>query len=241
MSVQTMTSFIKIAGVYELIKSKTQLRVIGVSLLVLFMTLGAYATIRLPFSPVPITFQTFFVLVGAVLLGKKLSSLSQVIYLSFGAIGIPVFSSFGAGLTCFAGPTGGYLIGFVLASFVMGSIQKIKVTNSNLSLIILLIIGDFVLFFCGIFHLIMFLHFSFINALLIGLIPFIPGEIVKIAPEFTVTLSVKVKSSLHVLFVVIVPYEGVVAVASFEFNPSPISLTPATAYIYSCPGTPLRS
>ena len=181
MNLQTSSNFLILAKDQDIIKNKTIVRAISVSLLVLFMILGAYASIRLPFYPIPITLQTLIVLVGAVLLGRNLSSLAQGIYLGLGIIGIPVFSSFGAGILWLAGPTGGYLIGFVLASFIVGILRTDKVFHSTFIMISLFLIGDSVLFACGILHLIIIYNYTIKNAILIGLVPFIPGEIVKLS------------------------------------------------------------
>ncbi|NIM05707.1 MAG: biotin transporter BioY [Armatimonadetes bacterium] len=84
--------------------------------------LSAQASIRLPFSPVPITGQVFMVLLAGGLLGPKLGVVSQVEYLALGTAGLPVFAGGTGGPLAFAGPTGGYLIGFVAAAWAVGRI-----------------------------------------------------------------------------------------------------------------------
>ena len=181
MNLQTSNNFLMLAKDQDIIKNKTIIRAISVSLLILFMILGAYASIRLPFYPIPITLQTLIVLTGAILLGRNLSSLAQGIYLGLGVIGIPVFTSFGSGILWFAGPTGGYLIGFVLASFIVGILRTDKVFHSTFVMISLLLIGESILFTCGMLHLFMFYNYTIKNVILIGLVPFIPGEILKLS------------------------------------------------------------
>jgi biotin transport system substrate-specific component len=85
---------------------------------------GLAAQIRfpLPFSPVPVTGQTFAVLAAGVLLGRKWGGFSMAAYVALGAAGIPWFNGGGAGMSFVAGPTGGYLIGFILAAFTIGFI-----------------------------------------------------------------------------------------------------------------------
>jgi len=181
MNLQTSSNFLIFAKDQVIIKNKIIVKAISVSLLVLFMILGAYASIRLPFYPIPITLQTLVVLTGAMLLGRNLSSLAQGIYLGLGIIGLPVFTSFGAGILWLAGPTGGYLIGFVLASFIVGILRTDKVFHSTFVMISLFLIGDIVLFNCGMLHLFMFYNYTIKNVILIGLVPFIPGEILKLS------------------------------------------------------------
>jgi len=180
MNFHRTNNVISLANNYDIIKNKTAIRVISIFLLVLFMILGAYVSIRIYLSPIPITFQTMFVLIGAILLGKKLSTISQALYLGLGAIGLPVFSSFGAGILWFAGLTGGYLIGFILASFIIGILKTDKVFHSTINLIVLLLVGEIIIFTCGPLHLTIFYKYTLKNAFLIGVFPFIPGEIIKL-------------------------------------------------------------
>ncbi len=80
------------------------------------------AQIELPHLPVPYTLQTFFVLLSGSILGKRNGAISQALYLAAGAAGLPVFSHWGAGFAHLAGPTGGYLLSFPIAAFIVGAI-----------------------------------------------------------------------------------------------------------------------
>ncbi len=84
--------------------------------------LAAQLRVHLPWTPVPISGQTFAVLLGAVLLGRGWGGISQVFYVGMGAAGVPWFAGWGGGLGVLAGPTGGYLIGFVAAAFLVGHV-----------------------------------------------------------------------------------------------------------------------
>jgi len=86
--------------------------------------LAAQVRIPLPFTPVPLTLQVFVVLLSAGLLGSRLGAISQLEYLGIGACGFPVFSGGKGGLAGLAGPTGGYLAGFVICSFAVGWILE---------------------------------------------------------------------------------------------------------------------
>ena len=109
--------------------------------------LGAY--IKIPIQPVPVTLQVFFALLSGALLGAELGALSQVLYLLAGLLGLPVFA-FGGGLTYVLQPTFGYLIGYVLAAYVVGRMLEVKATTStlrglfSLTMIILIISISFV-------------------------------------------------------------------------------------------------
>ena len=89
----------------------------------IFTALCAKARISLPFTPVPITMQTFAVLSAGLLLGRTLGSASMALYLMLGVAGLPLFS-LGGGLSYLAGPTGGYLIGFLLAAYLIGCLTE---------------------------------------------------------------------------------------------------------------------
>ena len=94
---------------------------IRASLFTALMILGAY--IRIPIGPVPVTLSSFFVLLAGVILGSGWGTASVGIYLLLGALGLPVFTA-GGGLALFAGPTGGYLLGFLPAAFLAGFIRE---------------------------------------------------------------------------------------------------------------------
>jgi biotin transport system substrate-specific component len=86
--------------------------------------LALLAQIQVPLQPVPVTGQTFGVLLVGALLGSRRGALSMLTYLSLGAAGLPVFAGLGAGASHFAGPTGGYLVGFVMAAWLVGRLAE---------------------------------------------------------------------------------------------------------------------
>jgi biotin transport system substrate-specific component len=98
--------------------------------LLILSALGAALTaigsrIAIPFWPVPVTLQVFFVLLCGVTLGRKWGALAQAEYVGAGAIGLPVFAGGKAGLAALLGPTGGYLVGFIAAAYVTGWLAEI--------------------------------------------------------------------------------------------------------------------
>jgi len=101
----------------------SQLTVAKVFWVVTFALLTAVgARVEIPHSPVPFTLQTFFVLLAGGLLGARKGSLSMALYLALGIVGFPVFSSASFGVLALVGPTGGYLLSFPLAAYVVGAI-----------------------------------------------------------------------------------------------------------------------
>ena len=150
---------------------------IRASLFTALMILGAY--IRIPIGPVPVTLSSFFVLLAGVILGSGWGTASVGIYLLLGALGLPVFTT-GGGLALFAGPTGGYLLGFLPAAFLAGFIRE-KGKPSAATTIAALITGTIIIYLAGIPVIKLVLDLSWHRALAIGLYPFLPGDGLKIA------------------------------------------------------------
>ena len=160
--------------------AKVHPAVAAASLVVFFtllMVLSAFVRIPLFFTPVPLTMQTLVVYLSMVVLREK-ASFSQILYLMLGAAGLPVFTNAGAGLLYLAGPTGGYLIGFIAAAVVLGRCLPEKLTFSKS--ILLFSLAALVVYLCGMSWLIGVHKFSLLQAFLAGLVPFIPGEAIKI-------------------------------------------------------------
>lgn len=134
--------------------------------------------------PVPWTGQTFAVLMVGALFGSRRGALCVLAYLLQGLAGIPVFSHGRAGLAVFFGPTGGYLIGFVLAAYLVGRLAERGWDRRPGTTILAMALGNVLLYSCGLAWLACLIHLfgrSLGNVLAIGLYPFVPGEIVKIA------------------------------------------------------------
>ncbi len=157
----------------------------------LFTALGAFVRVPLPFSPVPITLQTFFVLLGAAVLGKKGGVAVQLAYVFLGAAGLPIFSGAGSGLLYLAGPTAGYLLGFISASLFIG--HFLTRASNKFSVFLIFLAGEFLILGLGAFWLKVFLRCSFSQALVMGLIPFIPGDLFKAAVAVAVYQKIKTR------------------------------------------------
>jgi len=164
----------------EIITNKELCRIIGVGIFVILTSLGAFVRIPLPFTPVPLTLQTFFVLLSGALLGARMGALAQASYVFLGLSGLPIFTAIGSGLGYLWGPTTGYLFGFVLASFFLG--KTLEYSRNNIWRIFLLFcLADLMLLACGAIWLKIILGINIKTALFIGILPFIPGDLLKIA------------------------------------------------------------
>jgi biotin transport system substrate-specific component len=142
----------------------------------------------LPGSPVPLTGQTFAVLISAIILGKWWGGISQSIYLGVGIAGVPWFAGMNGGLAYLAGPTGGYLIGFVLAAFFLGfCVDNYVRSRKYWTMFALMLFANFgIVFGLGLAQLYGWLTITGASVdlwglLMMGLIPFIIGDTIKIA------------------------------------------------------------
>jgi len=133
-------------------------------------------------GPVPITGQTFVVLLAGALLGSKRGALSQLTYLAVGAMGAPIFAGWMGGPAELLGPSGGYLVGFVAAAFVVGFLAERGWDRRIWSMALAMLIGNIVLYTFGLSWLASWLaRFSPDSSVLaVGLYPFIPGDALKL-------------------------------------------------------------
>jgi biotin transport system substrate-specific component len=160
-------------------KAKNTLRgMIYAAMLGALTALGAYLII--PMSPVPLTLQTFFVFLAGALLGGPQAAMSQIVYVILGLIGLPVFAGGKAGLGTLLGPTGGYLIGFVVAALIMGFIVDFKKKTEIFWLLFAMIIGLAVIYTLGVLQLSFVANMPVQKAIAVGAVPFILGDITKL-------------------------------------------------------------
>jgi biotin transport system substrate-specific component len=167
--------------------------VAGCWLTVAFMTmtiLSGFVRIPVPMSPVPVTLQTFFVLLAGASLGSWRGSVSQLGYLALGISGLPVFSTAGSGLLYIAGPSGGYMAGFVLAAFFVGRTVR-SCGSSYACLFILFAAAEAVVLFSGAVWLRVLTGFGPFKLFQIGVLPFVPGDILKAAAAAAVYKAIR--------------------------------------------------
>jgi biotin transport system substrate-specific component len=143
--------------------------------------LMAQIAIPLPFTPVPITGSTLAVLMAGALLGSRRGSLCILTYLAEGLAGLPVFAGGNAGMTALLGPTGGYLVGFVLAAFVTGWLAEREWDRHLGKNFLAMLAGNVVLYLPGVLWLSVYTDSHLAQALTLGLYPFIVGDLIKLA------------------------------------------------------------
>ena len=135
-------------------------------------------SLLLPISPVPISMATLTIYITVYVLGMKRGTISCMIYLFIGLVGLPVFSSFTGGAGKLFGPTGGYLSGFVFMTIICGFFIEKYPAKRRMQLVGMLL-GTLACYLFGTIWLAYQANMDFYAALLAGVIPFIPGDLVK--------------------------------------------------------------
>ncbi len=175
-------------NVFERIQDSSTATKLLMSLMMACITgIMAQIIIPLPWTPVPITAQTFAVLCSGLFLGKKYGCLSQILYIVLGIAFIPWFGGMTGGIEVFLGSTVGFFIGFVIASYFIGYITERYASARNFKKMAITIgIANFALIYIpGLAGLALFLGMQgtpigIIDLLMMGLVPFIAGDILKI-------------------------------------------------------------
>lgn len=158
--------------------------VITVTLVIGFALLTAFAAqvrIPLPFTPVPVTGQTFAVLLAGAALGWRAGAASQGLYILLGLGGLPFFSGGNAGWEYATGPTLGYLIGFVVAAAAIGYLAERKQDRAVATALPAFLAGSVVIYVFGVGWLMISLQTDLADAVVKGLVPFLIGDLLKVA------------------------------------------------------------
>ena len=140
--------------------------------------LAISAQIKIPLYPVPVTGQTLVVLMIGMAYGSRLGAATLLAYLVEGGMGLPVFAGGAAGWATLAGPTGGYLIGFLVAAFLLGLLAERGMGRGPVSTALAMIVGTALIYVFGVTHLSGFIGFE--KAVAAGLLPFLYGDALKL-------------------------------------------------------------
>ena len=167
----------------DLIRPSTRTRQIALDILLviagsLLVALLSQVRVQAGFSPVPITGQTLAVLLVGATLGSRRGALAMLTYLAEGAIGLPVFAGAG-GAARLVGPTGGYLVGFVVAAFIVGWLAERGWDRRPLTTALAMLAGNSTIYLFGVSWLAIMVGSD--KALPMGLYPFIVGDVLKLA------------------------------------------------------------
>ncbi|MGO9307937.1 MAG: biotin transporter BioY [Spirochaetia bacterium] len=159
----------------------------------LLIALSAQVAIPLPFTPVPVTLQTFAILLTGVLLGSRRGAIAAAAYVAEGSLGLPFFSGGTAGIAHLLGPTGGYLVGCVAAACVAGLLAEKGISGKPARLVLTLCAADLLVFIPGLAWLGLFVGPG--KAVMLGFLPFAVGDALKIAAAWGVLSAASLVAS----------------------------------------------
>jgi biotin transport system substrate-specific component len=149
--------------------------------IVFSLFIAACAQFSIQIGPVPITGQSFAVLLTGALLGSRLGAMAVIAYLIEGALGLPFFAGGGAGVVRFFGPTGGYLVAFPAAAFITGAFAEHGWDKRYLTAVAAMAIGSAVILLGGLAWFTILTNTPPVAAFKIAVLPFLAGDVVKIA------------------------------------------------------------
>lgn len=156
---------------------KDVLLVVGFNVLLI---LSARLSIHLWFTPIPITLQTFVVMLAGATLGSRRGALVMLLYLAEGASGLPVFAAGGGWAYLITSPTAGYLWSYPVAAFVVGFLAERGLDRSFLTSVFAMLPGTVIIYAFGVSWLAISFHIGLGKAFMLGMWPFIPGDLIKI-------------------------------------------------------------
>lgn len=151
------------------------------------------AQIAIPVKPVPFTLQTMMVLLSGAFLGARNGAYSQIVYIFLGSIGLPVFANGSMGIAVLFGPTGGYLLAFPVAAFIVGYL--VETNNKYFNVVISMFIGSLTIIAIGILFLNLFFVHNFLEALKVGGVIFSVWMVIKIFGAASIYFGISKKYS----------------------------------------------
>jgi biotin transport system substrate-specific component len=178
-----------LAGALSAVRAHGVLLVVApVIVFALLTALGAQIRVPLPFTPVPVTLQTFFVFLAGGLLGARRGVFSQILYLSLGAMGLPVFA---LGSAAILGPTGGYLVGFAVSVLLVGWLTAGSRGTSLAWTAGAMGLGLGAIYVLGTVQLMALAPIGFGRAVSMGVLPFLVGDMAKLALASGIVVAVR--------------------------------------------------
>ena len=163
-------------------------RMVYAALMAALTAAGAY--IAIPLGPVPIVLQNLFIMLAGLLLGGRWGLISVAVYLLAGAVGLPVFAGGTGGVGKFVGPTGGYLLGFAAAAYLIGIISESGRGRVTID-VLAMVAGTLIIYAFGVSWLKVVTGISFPKALTVGMLPFLIGDALKIAAAIPIARALR--------------------------------------------------
>lgn len=155
-------------------------KILSAGVFTVLMCFSAFIKIPLPFTPVPVTLQNLVVVLAGAVLGPSLGVASVAAYLLLGLSGTPLFANSGAGMTYLFGPTGGYLWGFLLAAWVIGTLTHSRKITSMFVMGIIMAIGMLLIYAAGALWLSIGFRWPWDKIFFLGVMPFLGVDMAKV-------------------------------------------------------------
>lgn len=165
-------------------------KLVYASLFAALTAAGAWIAIPLPY--VPLTLQTLFTMLSGAVLGPYYGALSMLVYILTGLVGLPVFSRGQSGPGVLLGSTGGYLAGFIVCAIVTGLLVKSRKNPGYIWFCLSMAAGTIALYACGMAWLLLLTGMPVDRAVIVGVLPFVPGDLIKILAGAAIARKLKV-------------------------------------------------
>ena len=175
---------------YEVVPSRRARIALGICAFVIMTSLSAYVAVPLPWTPVPMTLQSLFVILAGAVLGPWAGAAAMASYLAVGLAGAPVFSGGQVGIAWLMGPTGGYLIAFPAAACAVGLLAG-PARPGTLRLLAGLVSGTLVIFVGGVSQLLVLTGQDLATVFTLGVAPFLVGGVIKVLIALVVARQIR--------------------------------------------------
>ncbi len=146
-------------------------------------------SVPLGFTPVPVSLGSLGILLAAGLLTFPYGIVAVAVYISLGAVGLPIFANFGSGIGTLAGPTGGFILGYLAAAIVVGMILRLN--KGGATTLIALTLGTIAVYTCGVFGFMLVTGNNLAATLAATVLPFLLGDAVKIIVAYVAIRRIK--------------------------------------------------
>ena len=176
-------------------------KIVFTALFAALIAVCGFISIPVPGTPIPIVLQNMLTVLTGLMLGPVWGTISTVLFLVAGALGLPIFSGGTGGFAKLLGPTGGFLYGYALATLVAGMIAQRPVygkKTSLLRLILATVCGFVVMYIPGVIHFMKVMDKTFVQTLTLCVVPYIPGDLVKMVIAILLAAKLRIVASWYI-------------------------------------------
>jgi biotin transport system substrate-specific component len=176
-------------------------KIVFTALFAALIAVCGFISIPIPGTPIPIVLQNMLTVLTGLMLGPVWGTASTLLFLVAGALGLPIFAGGTGGIAKLMGPTGGFLYGYALATLVSGIIAQRPVYGKKTPLIRLIlatVAGFVIMYIPGVIHFMKVMEKTFVQTMTLCVIPYIPGDIVKMILAFLLAAKLRIVASWYI-------------------------------------------